>query len=409
MNFLLPFLVAFAGGVYFLYRYQPVDAPLSLQQVIIAYVFRILLGGVYGFVMIHYFPGDDTNLIQRIGLEQHEILVKDPVRFLKDFLYHAEFSKPGPLWRHWYYMLGHWEEMMLVKSLAVFNIFSSGNYYVNVVLIDIFSFKGVHWLMAAMLRKSGTSNKRLIYLMLFFFPGVTFWLSGIRAEPLLAFFIGALIYVLATERKLWRLIPLTFCVLILRSQLLACLAPGIIGWLIRKKTKHAIEGAYVLVFLLLLAGSFLPPSLNPLRFIAAKQADFFSLPGKTLYFLPALDGHMGTLFKALPFAVLNAIARPFFFDARGLFQMASSIDTLLMWVVIIFVLVRTRFQFNEFELLWLLGALACVIVIGLIVPFPGAIIRYRAIPALLIVTTLATALAREAEKTANTNNKKLYS
>jgi hypothetical protein len=388
MTFLLSFLVAFAAGVYVLFRYQPQSAQLSLPQVIGAFLFRIALGCAYGFIMQHYFPGDDTNLIHLNGLKQYDLLLHNTSQFFKDFIYLDVYTRPETLTMRWYYILGQWENLVVFKLLAFFNLFSGGNYYVNVVLLNVFAFKGVHWLMATIQNSGSVVNMKSVYVILFFFPGTTFWMSGIRAEALLIFFIGALWYLLFRGSSWIKILVSIFFIAVLRNQLMLCFLPAVVGYFFGRRKRLSITVAYGITIFLFVIASVLLPHGGPMHFIAAKQADFMSLPGKTVFDLPMLNDSIGSLFRALPFAFVNSMFRPLFFDARGVFQILSSINTLLLWALVIAIALNSRQYVSAKALALMLAAVCSFIVIGLIVPFPGAIIRYRAIPELMLIGAL---------------------
>ncbi len=81
----------------------------------------------------------------------------------------------------------------MVKMLAVFNFFSRGNYYIDVVFFEWIPLTGLLFLFK-LLRSEFHTKKNALIVVMFFVPSIAFWLSGIRAEGLLVFFLGVLLY-----------------------------------------------------------------------------------------------------------------------------------------------------------------------------------------------------------------------
>ncbi len=403
---LLKFFLAFAAVSYLLFRYQPREAHLSVAGVICAYLFRVSLGCLYGYILLNYYPNDDTSLFHQAGIEEYHELLNNPSLFFSDFFSANAFSQGKTLVEKLYFYLVDWEKWILIKMLAFFNCFSGGNYYINIVLLNLISFKGSHYLYAAV--KKHFHNADLYpYLISFYFAPAIFWLSGIRGEALLIFSIGLLLYGLEIMKSIKsRIILISISlifILIIRNQLFMLLLPALIAYALSSQIKTKPLRIYVFTYLafilLALVVSWLSESLDILKLIAQKQASFKSLSSGSVYILPDLDSSVISYVQALPSAILNVFFRPFFIDARGYLQITASIETLFMvslffaWLKIAYTRGSQLFR-SPFLLLLFFYAVTIYLMTGLLVPFPGAIIRYRCIPELLLVICFAVDLLK---------------
>lgn len=394
---LLKFSIAIAAGSFLLFRYQPRQAQLSVGRIISAYLFRIGLGCLYGYILLNNYPNDDTNLFHRLGVDEYHELLDNPSLFFSDFFSTNAFNQGRNLIEKLYYYLFDWEKWILIKMLAIFNCFSGGNYYINIVLLNIISFKGSHYLYAA-IKKYFHNADLYPYLITFYFAPVIFWLSGIRGEALLIFCIGLLVYsleILKTKKSRLLLISLSLLfILIIRNQLFLLFIPALIAYalssVMKSKPISAFFFTYLGIILLVLVVSWLSDSFDILSLIAQKQASFKKLPSGSIYILPDLDSNFISYIQALPAAILNVFFRPFFIDAVGYLQIAASLETLVMislflyWLKTVFIK-GSMLLYSPFLLLLFFYAISVYLMIGLLVPFPGAIIRYRCIPELLLV------------------------
>jgi len=348
-------------------------------------------------LMLTYYPNDDTVLFHQMGIDEHQELLSNPRLFFSDFLNKDAFKDGNGVLDISYYYLHDWEKWIFIKLLALFNLFSHGNYYINVVLLNVISFKGCHYLFAAF-KKWFDQSAIYLYMLIFYFPPVTFWLSGIRGEALLIFFIGLLILsIIQFKKELLRyllIVASLLGILIMRSQLFLLLCPGLLAYFIIRKTGikplKVFAGTYLLMITIVLLSSLMPDKFNLLLITANKQASFKLLSSNSVFYLPDLDGSVLTYLKAFPYAVMNTFFRPLFVDANGLLQLLASVETLFVLLMTVYWIITVRKRGTEIWtspifLLLFFFALSNYVMVGLVVNYPGVIIRYRSIPELLLL------------------------
>ena len=93
-------------------------------------------------------------------------------------------------------------------------------------------------------------------------------------------------------------------------------------------------------------------------------------------------------------AMVNTLVRPFIWEANGFLQVITALETTIFLLSILCIV-----YFADWKAVvsdpWISGAilfsLSLFLFIGLTIPFPGAIIRYKAIPELLLLLGLLPA------------------
>jgi len=291
------------------------------------------------------------------------------------------------------------ENWSMIKLLAVFDLFSRGNYYINVLFFDFLVFMGP-LLLFRLFCAAFPDKKKALLVILFFLPSTTFWLSGIRAEGLILLFLSLAIYcahqffVKGSYRYSLQAIGGLGGALIFRSQFLLTFIPAFFGWtLCWKKPRKAMlcfSAVYLCCLCIFFGSVIVSPANNLPVFVVNKQQEFFQLHGNTVFRLDTLKPTLPGFIRVFPEAFMNTLLRPFIWEAKGPLQLLTATDTLAFWVLIILLLfypvvnLRSRFSHPLLLLLAFYG-LSQILLIGYTVPFPGAIARYKTIPEILLV------------------------
>src|SRR5580704_4085850 len=160
---------------------RKIQPAIGFRTTAAMFSFKVLTGCAYGYVFLVYYGGDDTWVFFRDSLPEYQKLIHHPIQFLSDFSPIDEFQNNPSFFqflKEYLYDLEYW---MMRKLLAVFDIFSGGNYYIDVLFFEFLVFWGP-FLLFKTLFSYFPSKKNILLIAIFFFPAVTFWLSGIRAE-----------------------------------------------------------------------------------------------------------------------------------------------------------------------------------------------------------------------------------
>jgi len=372
---------------------------LSLAQVAVAFIFKVMLGCAYGYIFLVKYNGDDTWWLHEDSLGQYDLLKDDPWLFLTEMDPFDALSKYGDPISNIYYYIANLEVWLMTKPLAFVNFLSGGNYYINILFFNVPVFFGHYWLYG-MIRKRVGASEWPAFAAAFLVPPVVFWLSGLRAEGLLFFFtmlafrrfnklIGPIaIRKSATLKNVFLFLIAMLGILILRSVFVVLLIPAFISWWLVEKRGRKPVVTFALVYgtciAVCMASTFLSPHTNAATVIVERQMAFFQLEGNTRFQLDTLTPDPISFARILPQAVNNTFLRPFAWEAEGALQYAAVMEVFLFLALLLLFLYRKVKNWkivlgDPFILSLLYFSLFLYLVTGYTVPFPGAIVRYKAI------------------------------
>ena len=369
----------------------------SIRHTAAALLFRVFMGCLYGYIFLHYYGGDDTWGYFLESRGETDVLLSHPLRFIREFLpRHSLQSAQYQVWPAVVFYVVHFENWFMVKLLAVLNLLSGKNYYIDLLWFDLLTITGP-LLFYKMLVRRFPSRAGMYYLLVFFIPSVTFWFSGIRAEALIFLFMVVAIYNgkryaqnPGIKQAAGLFLGLTGF-LFFRMQFLVIFLPALIAYMLSVKNKQSAPVYFnriYLVVLLLISGSlFLPPAYQLSRPLIRAQQSFSALHGNTRYALDSLQPGPISPIKVLPQALANSTFRPYPWEGKGLLQSLSSIENIFLFGGFLFFILSFPKKHKVTDpLLWLFlyYGLTQLLGIGYTVPFPGAIVRYRCIPFLFL-------------------------
>lgn len=389
------YLVAGIIALHLLIRRKGIG--FSIRHTAAALLFRVFMGCLYGYIFLHYYGGDDTWGFFLESRGETDVLLSHPLRFVQEFLPDYSFQAvQHQVWPAVVFYVVHFENWFMVKFLAVLNLLSGKNYYIDLLWFDLLTITGP-LLFYKMLVRRFPSRAGMYYLLVFFIPSVTFWFSGIRAEALIFLFMVVAIYNgkryaqnPGIKQAAGLFLGLTGF-LFFRMQFLVIFLPALIAYMLSVKNKQSTPVYFnriYLVVLLLVSGSlFLPPAYQLSRPVIRAQQSFSALHGNTRYALDSLQPGAISPIKVLPQALANSTFRPYPWEGKGLLQSLSSVENIFLFGGFLFFILSFPKKHKVTDpLLWLFlyYGLTQLLGIGYAVPFPGAIVRYRCIPFLFL-------------------------
>lgn len=375
-------------------------ARLTTAEFVAGLSIKILLGFLYGYIYLNFYNGDDTWRFQRVSLEETSLLLNDPKSFFIREFTPAHALAEGEGWRQVLSLyLNDLQYALVVKTLAIMNLVTGGNYYINSAIFNGVFFWGHYWIFATFSSLYPVKRKLYFWISFFFLPAV-FWLSGLRIDGWLFFFLALFIYNLsnttARHRLLLLFIAYTGVIIIARPEVAALMVPAAAGYVLSKKCEpwaaytFALLCSIVLFFgsSLIFKGGGLPGA------VAAKQHLFHQLEG-TRFPLPKLNSGVVSYLYALPQAWSNTFIRPFPWEAAGFLQLLASAEILIFWLLFALMVWNIEADWKRrlrhpVLLFMLFVSVGMYITIGYLVPFPGAIIRYKAAALLILLMLMAT-------------------
>jgi hypothetical protein len=122
--------------------------------------------------------------------------------------------------------------------------------------------------------------------------------------------------------------------------------------------------------------------------VTTRQHEFLAMEGHSRLPLPVMDGTFTGMLHMLPAAIRNGWFEPLPGSGGRPIYMVFSIELVLIWIIVAAALIRGKLlrRLTPFSSSCILFALIAMLLIGVTVPFAGAIVRYRSIylPFLLI-------------------------
>ena len=381
---------------------------LSRKEIGFAISFKVLMGILYGWVFQKYYKGDDTWMYFNDSLNEYNKLLFQTGAFFKEYLALDSFHKYPDFASNFRDFVENLKYNAVAKSLAFFNLLSFQNYYIDVVFFNVFSFSGAYLLFKLFVANSG-SRRTIIYLSTFFIPPVVFWLSGIRGDGLLLLCIGMTMYYFhawtqnGRERHLLFFILGLIGIFIFRFQFFLISVPFFIAWWLCSHFNWkplAVFFSTLIISLLIFFGStILSSSFNLPTLVVSKQHEFLQLKGNTVFKLNPLQPNVVSFLSTFPQAFTNVFLRPYPWEAKGILQWAACGETFLFWCTLLIAISRINRITNMSLACFVFFFSFCVyLFIGYTVPFPGAIVRYRIIPELLLFLVLIPCLPFKLKK-----------
>jgi hypothetical protein len=394
---LLLFLFYFAGRKLFPW--------MRFWQFSAIFFVRVFLGCLYGYIFLHFYGGDDTWNFFQDSIPEKAKLLHHPVEFLSDFLPRAAFAEAHSFWEGISFYLRNLEYWIIVKSLAVFNLLSLNNYYVDVIFFEFVTIWGP-MLLLKMLDNYFPHKRSFLVVVIFFIPSISFWLCGIRAEAMILLAMAVIFFYTRAYRDNKNGLGLLFILagfigfIIFRVQYLAVFLPAYISWLVtfnrKRRTMAIYRWVYGLCLLVFLLSLWIWPGKNLATPMVHVQEKFMALHGNTRLPLDNLEATLPGFVKIFPQAFANSFLRPWITEAKGSLQVLSSLEIMGFWILCLIAIFSSaqdrKILGHPLIQLFMYYGLTQILIIGFLVPFPGAIIRYKSIPELLLVLSIGLSI-----------------
>ena len=252
-----------------------------------------MAGIFYGWIGVYY--GEMAQMIDTWAyhvesLQEYKLLTSHPINFFTSIFHNGyEGGYTNFLTSHnsW------WNDIkatFLIKIMAIFDLFSFGNYYVNVIFYSFLSLFGPIAIYRVM-KDIFPDKKTEILFATLLVPSFLYWTSGLHKEGLIFAGLSLMIYhfYFGFKEKTFKvyrilLILLGFAlVIILRNFLVLPLLPPLIAWILCKKIKVNPLIVFVTVFVLSVTAFFtikyVVPGIDPPQSVVIKQQEFVQLQG----------------------------------------------------------------------------------------------------------------------------------
>jgi len=273
----------------------------------------------------------------------------------------------------------------------LFNFLSFDNFYINTLLFSFFTLGGHFALFRVFYERFGHNALSAACMLLL--PSVLFWTSCIDSEGFVYPLLGWLFYTMHRSfRTGWswvrivRVLLLTALVILFRPAIAVGLLPAMVLWTaaekqISRRTILAVTAACILLIAALFWSY--PNVLHQIpRILSARQQEYQSLTGSSRIALPLLEPHWTSLWNIFPEALFNGYFQPLPGVGGQKVYFFFSLELFTIWIIAVIALVTIfirRRTSSAFTAVCFFLALSGMLLIGYIVPFVGAIVRYRSI------------------------------
>ena len=376
------------------------NAGLGAWLIVALFVLKVMAGVSCGWVMRNDI-NSDTWTYHKDALTEYHLLFTNPSAYFTNIFYTGyQYGYDGVLQFH----NSYWNDLktnLVVKFVSVLDIFSFGNYYINVLLYNFLVFFG-HIALFRVFRQAYKNKTFILVASCFLLPSLLVFSSILHKEGLIFTSISFICYFFYTSFKLGNFtkkkIVLSLLSLIIiflfRSYILIVLIPTLFAWLIANKKNYSPVLVFALVFtvsiFLFFNISYILPSVNLPQLVMQKQADFLGLAKANSFIgVHSLYPSFKSFVSNAPQAFNHTLLRPYFGDYSLSKPLLPFIAELFLYQIlfILFLFFRNKETTDKAFLCFSISfTLMILIIIGYTVPVLWALIRYRSIylPFLLI-------------------------
>ena len=396
---------------------------LSNPQLIILFLVKVLAGIFYGWMGLYY--GNlaqmlDTWGYHQFGVAEYRLLTANPHEYFTNMFY---TPYPNGFGKFFASTDSYWNDLkgnIFVKLLSVFDLFSFGKYYVNVIFYSFISMFGPIALFRVM-SDVYPGKKLQVLLPAFFIPSFIYWTSGLHKEGLIFSGVSLIIYHLYFGWKekrypVKRWLGVFFGLLILfvlRNFLMFLVVPAIIAWLLASRWPKfgfvVFTSVYLLFGVLFFTARYIDKRFDfPLAVVEKQQAFLRLQGGVSTIPIKELEPTFTSFAKNTPQAVTLSFLRPYPSDVHHLLSLVASVElNLMLLLFVLFLLFRKKNGPLSKNIIYLCIFLSGTILLatGFSINNLGAIVRYRSIviPLLMIPVIAGTDWQRIANLFAGKN------
>ena len=368
---------------------------LNNPQLIIIFLLKVMAGILYGWIGIYYGATAqmvDTWNFHYMGIFEYKLIRNNPHEYLTNLFNNQQGNS------YLDFLTAHnsfWNELkakFIVKILSVFNIFSFGNYYINVIFYSFLSLFGV--IGAYRMMKDAFPGKNVqVGLAVFFIPSFLYWTSGIHKDGVIFTSLVLIIYNFYfgfkekkfTAKRILFIIAGIVLIILLRNFFLVILVPPLTAWYFAIKFPRRSVLVFVTTHLLFgiifFNAKYINERLDFAKVVVSKQREFLDMYGGSKVLVEELKPTAVDFLKTMPQAISLSILRPYPGDVIHVFSLAAAVETdLILLLFILFIFFRIPLKQNrEFVYFCVFFSFIFLLSVGYTVTFIGAIVRYRSI------------------------------
>ena len=379
------------------------NSALSPTIIISLFVLKVITGCVHAWILMRMSSLPDTMVFHKEGLIEYNLLFNDPKTYFTNLFYSGYNTGYAGLFSS---TNSYWNDLtsnLIIKFLSICDIFSFGNYYVNVIFYNYVIFFGAIGLYRVFAMVY-TNKKYLLIVTCFLLPSLLFFSSTIHKEGLIYAAIGIAVYnmyvaLYKTGFTLGRVICilLALCfIFVQRNYVFLAFLPAAFAWIISVVKKYPPLITFIITYtigaiIFFTAGSLSPKFNLPIK-VAQKQLAFEQLQTPATYLK---TDSLAPTFKSFVFntpqALDHSLLRPYFTDYKLSASLLPLSLELFMYelLLLLFLFFRNKnIKQHSFIVFGLFFSFSILLIIGYTIPVIGAIVRYRSIYLPFLLTPL---------------------
>lgn len=352
---------------------------------------KIFVAISFALFLLYKGTPTDYSVANNLGIEESQRIFSDPSGFFTDFGQH-NYATTGDFLSAENSAWDDFSMNIIIKILAIFNIFTRGNYVLNSVLFSGFGFLGSVGIYRFFNRSPENNIPALVCS--FLLPSTILFTACIHKDSLIFLGLGLFLYAIkqiANYSANWKSMTVIlisfFLILVIRNYVALLLLPFALAYFVAgRSTINPLRVYGILLVagsLLFFAWIFLLPSYNPVTVIAKRQQEFLNLNLAASQIKIDTVQDLQSFATALPRAGLNVFTKPFpgefsniFFNFFGI-EMVFYLFTIFIGIFLYF---RSgKKKLTSTALFCLFFSITILMIIGLITPNAGTIFRYRAL------------------------------
>jgi hypothetical protein len=384
-----------------------VRSGLSKAQLVIIFLLKVMAGIFYGWVGIYY--GNHAQMVDTwsyhySSIQEYNLLFQNPSEYLVN-LFHDPYS--GGIFKFFGTESSYWNDLKgnsFIKILSIFNIFSFGNYYTNVIFYSFISMFGPIAIYRVM-NDVYPGKKWQMLVSVFLIPSFLYWASGLHKEGLifLGFSLVIFNFYYGLKKHKFSLANILFIalglliVLVFRNFLIIILIPALIAWFVAskffKKPLTVFGICYIFFVIFFFTAKYINTRLDFPEVVVTKQKEFVALHGNSSVPMKKLEPNFSSFVANMPQTLSLSLLRPYPSDVRHILSLAAASETdLLLLLFLVFLFFPNKRNNQNQPLIFIYFCLflsfSVLITIGYSVNNIGAIVRYRSIILPLLLTPL---------------------
>ena len=401
MTFYLLFVFFMALCLWMLNR-VPFSKKSGLPTITLSifFVIKVIAGVLLGLISLKYYPDNDYWNLNIEGAKEFIHLKKDPWDFFTDIFHSHYQNKYG----HFLDAAGsYWNDLrynILIKIVAICNLISGGNYYINTLIFDFVGF----WGLIALFRVFNhlfPGKKNIIALGCFLLPSTLYFCSGLQKDLVVMTSLCFLCYGLYFNsirgnriKNILLIIGSFITILLMRNFLAIAILPPFLAYVISLRTKksaiYIFSGIYFAALIFILITEIAYPKFNPLIYIVNRQTAFLALPkAGSQIAINILEPNLISFIKNLPQALNHVFLRPYLWENKNLFSLLLSFENVIYFIclpILFFKALQLNLFKNPFILFLISFSIGFFLIIGYTVPNFSSIIRYKSLFLPFIIT-----------------------